>query len=157
MFFFFFFQAEDGIRDYKVTGVQTCALPISARPHEDEVPWMGDDREFPGCRDEQEMNRLSDDGALRHLDVGAVLEERGIQGDERIVLELRVPGEMLLEGFRLRSENLGERRDADAFRERPQVGETRRIPTVHEDELTGLQDPEREGLEVLGDHAAGPA
>src|SRR5256885_12485441 len=30
-FFFFFFQAEDGIRDYKVTGVQTCALPISRR------------------------------------------------------------------------------------------------------------------------------
>src|SRR5256885_16135486 len=29
MLFFFFFQAEDGIRDYKVTGVQTCALPIS--------------------------------------------------------------------------------------------------------------------------------
>src|SRR5256885_3927102 len=29
VFFFFFFQAEDGIRDYKVTGVQTCALPIS--------------------------------------------------------------------------------------------------------------------------------
>src|SRR6478735_10424013 len=28
LFFFFFFQAEDGIRDYKVTGVQTCALPI---------------------------------------------------------------------------------------------------------------------------------
>src|SRR5256885_7409882 len=27
--FIFFFQAEDGIRDYKVTGVQTCALPIS--------------------------------------------------------------------------------------------------------------------------------
>src|SRR5688500_7820033 len=26
----FFFQAEDGIRDYKVTGVQTCALPIFA-------------------------------------------------------------------------------------------------------------------------------
>src|ERR1022692_888343 len=25
-----FFQAEDGIRDYKVTGVQTCALPIQA-------------------------------------------------------------------------------------------------------------------------------
>src|SRR6266850_3786641 len=27
---YFFFQAEDGIRDYKVTGVQTCALPILA-------------------------------------------------------------------------------------------------------------------------------
>src|SRR2546427_10295591 len=34
--FFFFFQAEDGIRDLTVTGVQTCALPISPRvagPH----------------------------------------------------------------------------------------------------------------------------
>src|SRR5256885_3043237 len=31
---FFFFQAEDGIRDYKVTGVQTCALPISGRQRE---------------------------------------------------------------------------------------------------------------------------
>src|SRR2546426_12270358 len=33
MLFFFFFQAEDGIRDYKVTGVQTCALPISDFMH----------------------------------------------------------------------------------------------------------------------------
>src|SRR6266436_3647525 len=33
--FFFFFQAEDGIRDVAVTGVQTCALPIS-------VKWTGD-------------------------------------------------------------------------------------------------------------------
>src|SRR5256885_12262392 len=32
---FFFFQAEDGIRDYKVTGVQTCALPISR------AGWLG--------------------------------------------------------------------------------------------------------------------
>src|SRR5690349_23137237 len=32
-FFFFFFQAEDGIRDLYVTGVQTCALPISAVRH----------------------------------------------------------------------------------------------------------------------------
>src|SRR5256885_8093621 len=30
---YFFFQAEDGIRDYKVTGVQTCALPISLGSH----------------------------------------------------------------------------------------------------------------------------
>src|SRR3712207_6914670 len=28
MYYFFFFQAEDGIRDIGVTGVQTCALPI---------------------------------------------------------------------------------------------------------------------------------
>src|SRR5205085_9435214 len=30
--FFFFFQAEDGIRDLTVTGVQTCALPILTGP-----------------------------------------------------------------------------------------------------------------------------
>src|SRR2546430_13196304 len=32
IFVFFFFQAEDGIRDLTVTGVQTCALPICAYP-----------------------------------------------------------------------------------------------------------------------------
>ena len=32
--FFFFFQAEDGIRDWSVTGVQTCALPISVHASE---------------------------------------------------------------------------------------------------------------------------
>ena len=41
-FIVFFFQAEDGIRDYKVTGVQTCALPIypflSREPLEPSVP-----------------------------------------------------------------------------------------------------------------------
>ena len=31
VFVFFFFQAEDGIRDWSVTGVQTCALPICGR------------------------------------------------------------------------------------------------------------------------------
>src|SRR5690606_40569043 len=35
---FYFFQAEDGIRDFHVTGVQTCALPISRRR---EVPAIG--------------------------------------------------------------------------------------------------------------------
>src|SRR6266498_4758677 len=35
VFSFFFFQAEDGIRDADVTGVQTCALPISIGPNLD--------------------------------------------------------------------------------------------------------------------------
>src|SRR2546425_4353476 len=39
----FFFQAEDGIRDKLVTGVQTCALPISAR--QSEPPRFGARRE----------------------------------------------------------------------------------------------------------------
>src|SRR2546421_8354178 len=51
MCFFFFFQAEDGIRDLIVTGVQTCALPIS--------PPGSDSREFGILRtfaDEQERD-----------------------------------------------------------------------------------------------------
>src|SRR5690349_22177117 len=35
--FFFFFQAEDGIRDLYVTGVQTCALPIWAQVWADTI------------------------------------------------------------------------------------------------------------------------
>src|SRR6266566_6303583 len=37
---FFFFQAEDGIRDYKVTGVQTCALPIFVAAVAVPVSWL---------------------------------------------------------------------------------------------------------------------
>src|SRR5204862_5533128 len=40
----FFFQAEDGIRDLYVTGVQTCALPISDERHDpgpSVVGWLG--------------------------------------------------------------------------------------------------------------------
>src|SRR5690606_40257637 len=41
--FVFFFRAEDGIRDFHVTGVQTCALPILVAKLR--VPWAGS-----GCR-----------------------------------------------------------------------------------------------------------
>src|SRR6266478_1850154 len=37
-FVFFFFQAEDGIRDLTVTGVQTCALPIYGGGGQERVP-----------------------------------------------------------------------------------------------------------------------
>src|SRR5207249_6676512 len=42
---FFFFQAEDGVRDRNVTGVQTCALPISRS-----APTEQDARESRRCR-----------------------------------------------------------------------------------------------------------
>src|SRR5260221_3003423 len=51
MAYFFFFQAEDGIRDHCVTGVQTCALPIwrslaclqrSALPTRSGTIWVSD-------------------------------------------------------------------------------------------------------------------
>src|ERR1039457_7074269 len=46
IYVFFFFQAEDGIRDYKVTGVQTCALPI----------WIRHSRgSWKGCRKPREI------------------------------------------------------------------------------------------------------
>src|SRR5690625_6729717 len=38
MFTFFFFQAEDGIRDGHVTGVQTCALPICTEQESVDLP-----------------------------------------------------------------------------------------------------------------------
>src|SRR6266849_8322875 len=43
--FFFFFQAEDGIRDPLVTGVQTCALPIST--HDDDLKIIADAEALP--------------------------------------------------------------------------------------------------------------
>src|SRR5438046_5157140 len=42
MFIFFFFQAEDGIRDWSVTGVQTCALPIWVRGGLDDASCGGE-------------------------------------------------------------------------------------------------------------------
>src|SRR5437660_9787401 len=46
LYFFFFFQAEDGIRDGHVTGVQTCALPILTP----EVEKLRDGFDLPGIR-----------------------------------------------------------------------------------------------------------
>src|SRR2546430_12444711 len=45
---FFFFQAEDGIRDLTVTGVQTCALPISRNV----VSWSAELRRMLGVEPE---------------------------------------------------------------------------------------------------------
>src|SRR5256885_4978065 len=56
---FFFFQAEDGIRDYKVTGVQTCALPISGPPD----PARAADR---GAAVPRRAGAGRDAGAVRH-------------------------------------------------------------------------------------------
>src|SRR3954464_8446950 len=50
---FVFFQAEDGIRDYRVTGVQTCALPIlfPNQLHPDNHVKKGDRIAIPGPGD----------------------------------------------------------------------------------------------------------
>src|SRR5690606_26739871 len=46
---FFFFQAEDGIRDFHVTGVQTCALPISPSWPSGEVRNLASSAASSGC------------------------------------------------------------------------------------------------------------
>src|SRR5438445_11672456 len=47
MLYFFFFQAEDGIRDIGVTGVQTCALPISESKTPPRLPPRPQSRQLP--------------------------------------------------------------------------------------------------------------
>src|SRR5260370_28416835 len=75
---FFFFQAEDGIRDSSVTGVQTCALPIYARGLAIQLPSPSGRQLAPilerrgailgqrgeGLADRRQRNA----GLLRHLD-----------------------------------------------------------------------------------------
>src|SRR2546422_10137351 len=60
---FFFFQAEDGIRDVAVTGVQTCALPISVRP----APGDEDAR-----HDQDEQGDDHEDAARHTIHVGTL-------------------------------------------------------------------------------------
>src|SRR5205807_2928550 len=69
--FVVFFQAEDGIRDYKVTGVQTCALPIYpalrvAGLHDE----LGDrsKRARRGCEQLASLRRLAPPGASAGAD-----------------------------------------------------------------------------------------
>src|SRR5256885_7568072 len=52
VFVLFFFQAEDGIRDYKVTGVQTCALPIWEFRRDEQVAAVAADHELEQVVDE---------------------------------------------------------------------------------------------------------
>src|SRR6266851_122455 len=65
----FFFQAEDGIRDRDVTGVQTCALPISAL--------------------RQLLSRLKKDDKVWLTDPDAILEAAGLKRSEEHTSELQ--------------------------------------------------------------------
>src|SRR3712207_7134768 len=89
-FLFFFFQAEDGIRDIGVTGVQTCALPISVM-----LLWrrLLADRELYVPMDAEALGRY---GFMRRLGVFGV--EPGARGAAGF---LRVAGEVLSEPQRL--------------------------------------------------------
>src|SRR5436305_10283001 len=84
----FFFQAEDGIRDADVTGVQTCALPISASPwparpvprRSAASPWRSGPRacsRTPRCpRSEEHTSELQ---SRPHLVCRLLLEKKNIE------------------------------------------------------------------------------
>src|SRR5256885_5775526 len=104
--FFFFFQAEDGIRDYKVTGVQTCALPIygteAHRPRLDAGSGGGNDPrkrgdpEFPrlAIAHDQQRRGAVRDAARVSRGHGSTLTEHGTELRER--LEGCVPSRRLV-------------------------------------------------------------
>src|SRR5256885_3450919 len=76
---FFFFQAEDGIRDYKVTGVQTCALPIcdEVRERARVVDVRSRELQLRGqVRDERDQAaELVLDAAGQRLELGRLLDD----------------------------------------------------------------------------------
>src|SRR6266498_5304240 len=91
MVFFFFFQAEDGIRDADVTGVQTCALPISGAPVTSFV----------------ERGRLMDAGEIRRA-VTRIAHE--------IVERNKGAGRLVLAGIAARGDDLARRLAAEIRR-----------------------------------------
>src|SRR5687767_15328172 len=72
---FFFFQAEDGIRDKLVTGVQTCALPIYPTHHLELSELAADE----GPKDEAQSETHPDDSHATGATLG-----RGDVGDVRL-------------------------------------------------------------------------
>src|SRR5699024_12215134 len=72
----FFFQAEDGIRDRNVTGVQTCALPISI---DETAKYPVKDTDFMTDDEERNLQRLADleEGLYRKrlISYGGLLKE----------------------------------------------------------------------------------
>src|SRR6266487_6025859 len=79
---FFFFQAEDGIRDGRVTGVQTCALPILNEATYTVVGVLPDWFQFPSWV-----------GVYLPLSTvlptDRILAQRGFHADSRIVAKLK--------------------------------------------------------------------
>src|SRR2546430_12062542 len=84
---FFFFQAEDGIRDLTVTGVQTCALPIClGRPRAVDLAAAAAPGRAPGER----SDHACIDRARRGLSLGCLLQLQSARDPEPRSEERRV-------------------------------------------------------------------
>src|SRR5437870_10571425 len=100
---YFFFQAEDGIRDGHVTGVQTCALPI----------W--DLLEVDG------EALVEPDGRVREQPVEVLVEALVADGVQHLVAAREVPDEQLLQDARSEERRVG--KECRARRAPSQVSE----------------------------------
>src|SRR5262249_56190870 len=80
---FFFFQAEDGIRDWSVTGVQTCALPICG------VVQLGSVGRFARALGPNTIERF---GRQRQVVISANLQGKDRSEERRVGKECRARG-----------------------------------------------------------------
>src|SRR5437588_12313472 len=83
---FFFFQAEDGIRDHCVTGVQTCALPISRRARRRALRRIPGARRGPGALRPRGLPPLA---AVRARAQGAAAAAAELSAVARLSLRVR--------------------------------------------------------------------
>src|SRR5256885_12997719 len=87
---FFFFQAEDGIRDYKVTGVQTCALPIYRRGADDDGNLRASfDRQRPRCEQEDDPRQPAEHELAGEIHLRVDGEQRRRSEERRVGKECR--------------------------------------------------------------------
>src|SRR3712207_9387078 len=101
LIFVFFFQAEDGIRDIGVTGVQTCALPISIREASNRKAFVRKAKEQAGVAVEvlsrEQEARYGHLAAVNSTDRKSVVEGKSVDlGGRRIIKknkehDVRVP------------------------------------------------------------------
>src|SRR2546421_7996175 len=83
--FFFFFQAEDGIRDLIVTGVQTCALPIFRFPAGSEIQeFAGADVSTPFVAGADSFERVIDEEEYA-AENGSMFKDARLRSEERRV------------------------------------------------------------------------
>src|SRR5256884_571143 len=100
---FFFFQAEDGIRDVAVTGVQTCALPISPaplEPHWFQILLALADRDLHGLAIMNDV--LERTGGRMRLWPGMLYRALGRLADIGLVTEIEPPDDAPIAGGRPR-------------------------------------------------------
>src|SRR2546427_12284254 len=111
---------RDGVREGDLWGPPRIRLNhgrLAPRSEANQVAWIGDRGPVPGCRDEDQMDRLVPDRILRDGHIGTVDEEGRGQRDERILLETGEPGEIPFEAPGGLTEDLGEGLGPGTFRQ----------------------------------------